>query len=701
MNEFLMYLMKSSICLAALYMIYWFFLKKDTFFMANRIYLISSIIFSFVLPLFKIPIVIADSELTYIAVMETITITAQKVESGILNNLSIYQKLFIVYLTGVAIFSLRFIIQISQLFLLIRKFGVTNIDGLKVVKLDRKYSPFSYFNYVFLNEENLKDKNLQEIIDHEKIHIEQKHSIDLVLLEALTIIQWFNPFIWLYKTSIKGIHEYLADEGLLAKGTNKLNYQNLLLNQTVGVQINDLTNNFNQSLIKKRFIMMTKKQSKRSAGLKLLLIIPVTALLVMCFTFSYAQQLIEKVVDKEQVETVETSTALKAIAVTETSIVEQQVKDQEQIFTVVEKMPSFLGGPVDLFNFLSKNIKYPSEARKNKVKGRVYVSFVVEKNGSLSNIKVLRGIGSGCNEEAIRVVKSMPKWNPGKQRGKIVRVQYNLPIRFPLEGISIKKIVPVEVTDDVFTVVETTPQFKGGEQALYKYLGENIKYPEEAQKNNIEGRVYVQFVVEKNGELTGFKVLKGIGNGCDEEAIRVVATMPNWIPGIQRGQAVRVQFNLPIRFMLNNGSDPVEAPKAKTDDVFTVVEDMPYFTGGEKAMYKFLAENINYPKEAHEIGIEGRVDVSFVVEKDGSISTINILRNASSGLDNEAIIVTALRPEKEDSSISKSTLEKSVHPSLDKEAIRLVKLMPKWIPGKQRGKAVRVVYTLPIHFSLK
>lgn len=680
MNEFLMYLMKSSICLAALYTIYWFFLKKDTFFMANRIYLISSIILSFVLPLFKIPIIIADPDITYVAIMETITITAQKVESGIINNLSIYQKLFIVYLTGAAIFSLRFIIQIVQLFLLIRKFGVTNIDGLKVVKLDRKYSPFSYFNYIFLNEENLKDRNLQEIIDHEKIHIEQNHSIDLVLLEALTIIQWFNPFIWLYKTSIKGIHEYLADEGLLAKGTNKLNYQNLLLNQTVGLQINDLTNNFNQSLIKKRFVMMTKKQSNRSAGLKLLLIIPVTALLVMCFTFSYAQQVIEKVAINEMVES---------------------MKAQDDVFTVVEKMPSFPGDLVDLLNFLSKNIKYPSEARKNKVKGRVYVSFVVEKNGSLSNINVLRGIGSGCDEEAIRVVKSMPKWNPGKQRGKIVRVQYNLPIRFPLEGISIKHLVRIEVTDDVFTVVETPPQFKGGEQALYKYLSENIKYPEEAQKNGVEGRVYVQFVVEKNGALTGFKILRGIGSGCDEESIRVVATMPNWIPGIQRGQAVRVQFNLPIRFVLNNGSDPVEAPKAKTDDVFTVVEKPPSFNGGEDALYKYLASNIKYPIEAQKKGIEGIVYISFVVEKDGSISTINILRNASSDLDNEAIIVTAYRSEKKDGSISNSTLAKNVHLSLDKEAIRVVKLMPKWIPGKQRGKAVRVVYTLPIHFSLK
>lgn len=540
MNEFLIYLMKSSVCLAVLYLIYWFFLKKDTFFMANRIYLISSIILSFVLPLFKIPVVYEDPELTYVVVMEAITITAQKLESGIINNLSVYQKLFIVYLTGVAIFFFRFAFQILQLIFLIKKFGVTKMNELKIVKLDRKYSPFSYFNYIFLNEDNFKDKNLKEIIDHEKIHIEQKHSIDLVLLEALTIIQWFNPFIWLYKNSLKGIHEYLADAGLLARGLNKVNYQSLLLNHTVGIQINDLTNNFNQSLIKKRFIMMTKKQSKRTAGLKLLLFLPVTALLIMCFTLSYAQ--IEENVKTTVAKAVQA--VEKEVVIEATDVVEQvQVQEKEEAFTVVEDMPEFSGGEQALYKYLANNIKYPAEAHEKGIEGRVYVTFVVEKDGSLTEIKIARGIGNGCDKEAMRVVTEMPKWTPGKQRGKIVRVKYILPIRFILKD-------QIAESDDVFTVAEEMPSYPGGEQALYKFLSSNIKYPTEAQKEGIEGRVYVTYIVEKDGSITGSEIARGIGSGCDKEALRVVALMPNWIPGKQRGKVIRVQYILPIAFKL-------------------------------------------------------------------------------------------------------------------------------------------------------
>lgn len=540
MNEFLIYLMKSSVCLAVLYLIYWFFLKKDTFFMANRIYLISSIILSFVLPLFKIPVVYEDPELTYVVVMEAITITAQKLESGIINNLSVYQKLFIVYLTGVAIFFFRFAFQILQLIFLIKKFGVTKMNELKIVKLDRKYSPFSYFNYIFLNEDNFKDKNLKEIIDHEKIHIEQKHSIDLVLLEALTIIQWFNPFIWLYKNSLKGIHEYLADAGLLARGLNKVNYQSLLLNHTVGIQINDLTNNFNQSLIKKRFIMMTKKQSKRTAGLKLLLFLPVTALLIMCFTLSYAQ--IEENVKTTVAKAVQA--VEKEVVIEATDVVEQvQVQEKEEAFTVVEDMPEFSGGEQALYKYLANNIKYPAEAHEKGIEGRVYITFVVEKDGSLTEIKIARGIGNGCDKEAMRVVTEMPKWTPGKQRGKIVRVKYILPIRFILKD-------QIAESDDVFTVAEEMPSYPGGEQALYKFLSSNIKYPTEAQKEGIEGRVYVTYIVEKDGSITGSEIARGIGSGCDKEALRVVALMPNWIPGKQRGKVIRVQYILPIAFKL-------------------------------------------------------------------------------------------------------------------------------------------------------
>ncbi len=536
MNEFFIYLMQSAFSLAALYLIYWFFLRKDTFFTANRFYLIGSIILSFLLPLFKFPVFYNDSEQAYVVVLEAVTITAQNVETGIANNFGFYQTAFIVYLTGAIIFFIRFVFQLLQLVFMIRKFGVTKINGFNIVKLESKYSPFSYFNIIFLNEACMIDKNLKEIIDHEKIHINQKHSIDLVLLEFLTIIQWFNPFIWLYKNSIKGIHEYLADAGLLATGLSRANYQHLLLNHAIGLQINNLTNNFNQSLIKKRFIMMTKK-SKRFARMKFLLVIPIAAMLIVLFTFSCKQK-----------ELTPETTIIETQNAEEVGSDLKTLDPEEHIFAVVEDMPEFPGGRDALIKFLSSNIKYPEAARKAGIQGMVYVTYVVEKDGTITGVEINRGLDGECDEESVRVISMMPKWKPGTQRGEPVRVQFNLPIRFALDGGANEN---EETTKLTYVQVEQMPEFPGGQDALLKYLSNNIQYPAKARQAGIQGMVYVTYVVEKDGSITGVKVNKGLGGGCDEEAIKVVSAMPNWQPGTQRGKVVRVQYNLPIRFVLN------------------------------------------------------------------------------------------------------------------------------------------------------
>lgn len=552
MNAIIIYLIQSAVCLASLYIIYWFFFRRDTFFTANRFYLIGSIILSFILPMFEIPVLYTNTNVVYVVALETITVTADKIESGMAQNFTFYQTVLIIYLTGAAIFLIRFMFQLLQLTYLIRKFGVNKMDGLSIVKINSKYSPFSYFNYIFLNEDNLHDKNLKKILEHEKIHIEQKHSIDLIILEILTIAQWFNPFIWLYKSSLKGIHEYLADEGLLAGGMNKRSYQNLLLNHAVGIQINDLTNNFNQSLIKKRFIMMTKTKTKKMARLKFLLVVPVAAILIVCFAFSVNKKVFS-------------SNNTEAITIADTDLstaLDQDLKtteNQKEVFMVVEKMPEFNGGSKALMEYLRTNINYPEAALKDRIQGRVLVTFVVEPDGLITGIRVIRGIGGGCDKEAMRVVSAMPKWLAGTQRGKAVRVQFNLPIRFVLadeaddeqnEILAISKGSADGSVKMIYQVVEEMPQFDGGESALKDYLSANINYPEAARKAKTQGRVYVAFVVKKNGLISNIKLLRGIGGGCDEESIRVVSAMPKWIPGKQRGKKVDVQFNLPIRFIL-------------------------------------------------------------------------------------------------------------------------------------------------------
>lgn len=234
-------------------------------------------------------------------------------------------------------------------------------------------------------------------------------------------------------------------------------------------------------------------------------------------------------------------------------ITEESRSETEATFEVVEVMPEYPGGMEALIEYLGSNIKYPEEAKNENIEGKVFVNFIVEKDGSIGETTVLRGIGGGCDEEAVRVVNNMPDWTPGTQRGEPVKVSYNLPINFALDNDD-KKVTIINVIDDtdpVFTLVEVMPEFPGGKKALMQYLAENITYPAEAKKEGVQGRVFINFTIEKNGKVNDVKVLRGIGSACDEEALRVVRSLPDWKPGLQDGIPVRVFYNLPIKFALN------------------------------------------------------------------------------------------------------------------------------------------------------
>lgn len=238
-----------------------------------------------------------------------------------------------------------------------------------------------------------------------------------------------------------------------------------------------------------------------------------------------------------------------------------------EVFKVVEKMPEYPGGSVELLRFLAQNILYPEVARKENIQGLVVVQFIIGKDGTIIDPHVVHGIGGGANEEALRVVKTMPKWKPGSQKGQAVNVQFNLPIRFMLDGGVIEK--KAEAPKEVFKVVEQMPSYPGGQGDLLKFLGTNINYPKAAKDAGIEGMVVIQYIIEKDGSISNAKVVKGIGAGCDEEALRVVNAMPNWVAGKQRGQAVPVQFNLPIRFKLDDKKSnalPTNANLLKVQD---------------------------------------------------------------------------------------------------------------------------------------
>jgi len=402
MEYILIYLARSFFCLGALYIVWWLFMSKDTFFTVNRLYLISSVFLSLFLPLFDFSAVTDFSKISTSIIMQTMTVKPGEIQSIYTSNLSVFQIITVVYLTGVAIFIIRFLIQIFQLLRLIRRYGISKKEGLKVILTDSNYAPFSFFGLIFLNSK-FNEQDTEKIIIHESVHIKQLHSFDLLILEILTILQWFNPFTWLYRRSLKSIHEYLADEGVLLKGIDRFNYQELLLSMSLGIQVNDLTNNIHKSLIKRRFSMMFQEKSALISSLKYFLILPVAL------------------------------TLLLTLGMNDSTLKTFSFDGIDSVYTKPDVMPSFVGGEKALQQFIISNVKYPEESRKNKIEGLVVIDFTITKNGKIENITVSKSVNPDLDNEGVRVISIMPDWLPGKVKNKPVDVKISIPFRFKLQ----------------------------------------------------------------------------------------------------------------------------------------------------------------------------------------------------------------------------------------------------------------------------
>ncbi len=217
-------------------------------------------------------------------------------------------------------------------------------------------------------------------------------------------------------------------------------------------------------------------------------------------------------------------------------------------------MAEFPAGQEAMNKYIADNIKYPAGASEKMLPGTVYLTMIIEKDGSVSNVNVLRGIkdSPAFSEESKRVVSSMPKWSPGQQNGKNVRIKYNLPISF-MPSVIQKDTATSASSELIYAVVEQACEFPGGTDKMQRYIEKTMKYPSTARTENRTGTPCVTFVVEEDGRITDIKILRSSGStDLDEEAMRIVKSMPKWIPGKQNGKGVRVQFNLPIRIMSNN-----------------------------------------------------------------------------------------------------------------------------------------------------
>jgi len=283
-------------------------------------------------------------------------------------------------------------------------------------------SPFSFFNLIFLP----RNGNHQMIIEHETTHVKQFHWVDLILMEIVSVLLWFNPFVILYKNALKLQHEYLADTSVIKDKNRIETYLNCMLKQVQVVSCNGITSQFYCKTIKKRIVMITKnKTSNKYLGVYLLAL-PLVCFMLFVNGCKKAPKNLNETVNVTLKDTIQTQKSQSEVA--DVSPV------NEEIFTHVEQMPQFPGGEKALMEFLSKNIKYPEIAQQKGIQGTVVLRFVVDKTGKITNnVTKLRSLDPSCDEEAIRVIKLMPKWKPGKQKGEAVPVYYTLPVRFRLQ----------------------------------------------------------------------------------------------------------------------------------------------------------------------------------------------------------------------------------------------------------------------------
>ncbi|WP_300698108.1 M56 family metallopeptidase [Bacteroides sp.] len=575
----LAYFLKVNVAIVLFYAFYRLFFYKDTFFGWRRIALLCFFAISAAVPLLNIQtwiteqepmVVMADLYASMVLPEFVITTTATTDWKSI-----ILEYASIVYWGIMALLILRFFIQLTGIIRLAYQCRKEQINGANFYLLPKAAGPFSFFHWIFINPSSHTEEELNEILTHEQTHARQWHSIDVIISELACILCWFNPFAWLMKREIRTNLEYMADAHVLENGYDSKTYQYHLLGLSHHKAAATIYNSFNVLPLKKRIKMMNKKRTKEIGRTKYLAFLPLAALLMIISNIEAVARTTKEIAT-EVVEAVDMPVVEKGTMNTnELSVVPEKMKRDSLInegdnvvFEVVEHMPEFgNGGMAGLMEYLSKNIQYPADAHSKGVQGRVTVQFVVEKDGSISNTKVLRGVDPSLDREAVRVASTMPNWRPGIQKGQAVRVKYTVPIMFRLSdpkedykpvNEQPKEIVavgyaskdPAPEIGTVFEVVEEMPQFPGGMEGLMQYLSRNIKYPVDAQKAGIQGKVIVQTIIDKDGNVTNTKIVQGTNTFLDAEAIRVTNAMPKWKAGKQRGQAVNVKYTFPIMFKL-------------------------------------------------------------------------------------------------------------------------------------------------------
>ena len=422
------YLIKINVALMLLYGFYRLTVSRDTFFGLRRLTLWLIYAVALMVPALNLEYWVRDTPtMESMANVYADTFYPVVVVKAQASGITWMDMLLGIYWVGVAVLSLRLVWQLFSIIRLAVISRKQEVEGITVHLLRGEGSPFSFFRWVFMYPSTMEGKQLHEVMVHECTHVSGLHSLDTLFSELFSIACWFNPFAWLMKQEVRMNLEYLADESVLSDGNARKSYQYHLLGLAYR-QPNESTkiaNNFNLLPLKKRIKMMNKRRTSEIGKAKYLLFAPLAGALLMVSNIeSVAREIGEQFPEVAEVQQKAEAKASDATAPADTT--------KNVVYDVTETMPQFPGGQGVLMKYLAANIKYPASAVKAKKQGRVLVTFVIQKDGSVTNARIARSVDPELDAEALRIVKAMPNWTPGTQDGKPVNVKYIIPVKFSL-----------------------------------------------------------------------------------------------------------------------------------------------------------------------------------------------------------------------------------------------------------------------------
>jgi TonB family protein len=754
------YLLQVNVYLVLFYGFYWLVLRGETFHQLNRWYLVAAAALSFFIPVWESDWVqrwfvteqVHETIYTYYN-PQTVFVTTLRPEEPAF-RLTWGDAFAFVYIAGVLGALGKFGYQIAHLERLLRRRKRTS-----------SRQAFSFFGHLFVGK-SLDRRDT--ILAHERVHVRQLHSADVLLFELIAIFNWFNPVVYLYRRSVRHLHEFIADEVASRCEASQADYALLLFSQQFGVETHQLVNPFfSTSLLKRRILMLQKPRSRRVALLKYGLTAPLFGWMLVMSSASVAENPV-----LQQIETQVGSSQ---------AIVEKPIQDDENTITgrvtdeagrplagaTVKQLPnSGTSHSVDAEGKFSatrgeravsvqfsypgyESVQFPLDSKKSfeislkkkatiteaearqfihlaskrvisakqrslmsqtQLNHLVLVGFSISAEGTIQDIRHLNesesdrfGLVAAFREE----LKKMPRWGEGlggsyffsqtissaevqddykRTEGVIARVAAG---RKQLgAGGTVLDLNPMPRSSGPYlygiTAPRTNPEpllveearFPGGQEAFKTFIQENLRYPREAAEARKAEVVFVNFIIDEAGILSQFNLGKTYGYGFDEEALRIFRLLPRFEPYKKEGKPIVSRYTLRLQFNPNEMLPP--APKVAPtvadtlpkdpNQIFSVVEQHADFPGGYEALSKYLSKNLRYPAAARRAKVEGKVYLAFVVEKDGALSNVRVLQGRGFGL--------------------------------DEEAIRVLNAMPKWQPAKEDGEIVRSRFNLPIEFRL-